>query len=57
MDLLLETIQIHREDTQDTPEEFRRRFPVGLMLTILTTTEISFPDKGSENNDPMQKSE
>jgi hypothetical protein len=39
--LLLETIQIHREDTQDTPEEFRHRFPVGVRLGILTTTEIT----------------
>src|ERR1035438_5142731 len=28
--LLLETIQIHREDTQDTPEEFRHRFQIGV---------------------------
>ena len=39
--LLLETIQIHRRDTQDTPEEFRHRFPVGVRLGILTTTEIT----------------
>jgi hypothetical protein len=25
-DILLQTIQTHREDTNDTPEEFRRRF-------------------------------
>ena len=39
-DLLLETIQIHREDTEDTPEGFQSRFPIGMMLTILTTTKI-----------------
>lgn len=39
-DLLLETLQIHREDTDDTESEFKRRFPVGMWLDILTTTEI-----------------
>jgi hypothetical protein len=39
--LLLETIQIHREDTEDTPEEFQRRFPVGTRLDIETTTEFT----------------
>ncbi len=39
-DLLLETIQIHRGDTEDTPEEFQRRFPIGMRFTILTTTKI-----------------
>ena len=39
--LLLETIQIHRKDTEDTPEKFRRRFPAGMILSILTTTEIT----------------
>ena len=39
--LLLETIQIHREDTEDTPEEFQQRFPVGTTLSILTTTEVT----------------
>jgi hypothetical protein len=40
-DLLVETIQIHADDTNDTPDEFRRRFPVGMWLDILTTTEIT----------------
>jgi hypothetical protein len=39
--LALETIQIHREDTENTPEEFQRRFPVGTTLSILTITEIT----------------
>jgi hypothetical protein len=39
--LLLETIQIHRGDTQDTPQEFRHRFPVGVRLAVLTTTEVT----------------
>ena len=40
---LLETIQIHRRDNQDTPEEFQRRFPVGMRLGIVATTEITAP--------------
>ena len=40
-DLLLETIQIQCEDTNDTPDEFERRFPVGMWLDIFTTTYIS----------------
>jgi len=39
--LLLEEVQFHREDTEDTPEEFERRFPVGMWLDITTTTEIT----------------
>jgi hypothetical protein len=39
--LLLETIQIHCEDTEDTPEEFQQRFPVGTTLSISTTTEVT----------------
>lgn len=39
--LALETIQIHVEDTENTPEEFQRRFPVGATLSILTITEIT----------------
>jgi hypothetical protein len=33
-DLLLETIQLHREDTADTPEEFQHRFAIGMRLGI-----------------------
>ena len=40
-DLLLATIQIHRWDTQDTFEQFQRKFQVGMWLEIITTTEIS----------------
>jgi hypothetical protein len=40
-DLALETIQIHCEDTEDTPEEFQNRFRVGMRLSILTITEIT----------------
>ena len=40
-DLLLKTVQIHREDTDDTSDEFQRRLPVGTVLEIATTTEIT----------------
>ena len=46
-DLLLDTIQIHCEDAEDTPEQFQKRFPVGTTLSILTITEIT--TKSSEN--------
>ncbi len=39
--LLLETIQLHIEDTDNTPEAFQQRFPVGTKLSILTRTEIT----------------
>ena len=40
-DLLLKTVQIHREDTDDTSDEFQKRFPVGTVLQITTTTELT----------------
>ena len=40
-DLLIETIQIQRSDTEDTPAKFRQRFPVGMRLGILTIVEIT----------------
>jgi hypothetical protein len=40
-DLALDTIQLHREDTGDTPEDFQRRFPVGMTLGILTIAEFA----------------
>ena len=39
--LNLERIQLHIEDTQDTPQEFQQRFLVGMTLSILTITEIT----------------
>ena len=39
-DLLLDTLQLHREDTSDTPDQFRRRFSIGMWLNIITTTKI-----------------
>jgi hypothetical protein len=55
-DLLLGTIQIHRENTSDTSEEFEHRFPVGIWLDIVTTTEItpeSNTDEFAETGAPM----
>jgi phosphoribosylanthranilate isomerase len=40
-DLLLKTVQIHRNDTDDTSDEFQRRLPVGTVLKITTTTELT----------------
>jgi len=53
--LLLETIQTHRPDTGDSPEQFQRRFPVGMWLEIITTTEItSALHEQSSNEDFLQ---
>ena len=55
-DLLLKTIQIQREDTNDTPDEFQRRFPVGMWLDILTTTDITaLAAESSSQNDGYGK--
>jgi len=58
-DLWLKTIQIHREDTNDTPEDFQRRFPVDMWLDILTTTDIAASpeesDLQNEGNDDRGK--
>jgi len=40
-DLWLDTIQIHRDDTDNTPEEFQRKFPLGIRLKVLTTTQVT----------------
>jgi hypothetical protein len=40
-DLLLDTIQFHRGDTCDSPEEFQQRFAAGMWLDISTTTEVT----------------
>ena len=45
-DLLLKTVQIHREDTEDTSDEFQRRLPVGTLLEIITTTEFTKLETG-----------
>jgi hypothetical protein len=50
--LLLETIQIHCRDTENTPEEFQHRFPVGMWLDILTITEITaLPTESTPQNE------
>ena len=38
--LWLGTMQIHRPNTEDTSEEFQQRYPVGMLLQIVMTTEI-----------------
>jgi len=39
--LLLGAFQIHREDTADTPDQFRQRFSIGMRLDVITTTKIT----------------
>ena len=38
--LWLGTMQIHRANTEYTPDEFRERYPVGMLIQIVATTEI-----------------
>jgi hypothetical protein len=38
--LWLGIMQIHRAKIEYTPDEFRERYPVGMVLQIVTTTEI-----------------
>jgi len=40
-DPFLTTIQLHVEDTGDTAEQFQQRFPVGMWLSIWTTSEVT----------------
>jgi hypothetical protein len=40
-DLLLKNVHIHREDTVNTNDEFQKRFSVGTVLQITTTTEFT----------------
>jgi len=47
-DLFLQTIQLHIEDTTDTPEEFQQRFPVGAWLNISTITEYALVEQKRE---------
>ena len=46
--LLLDTIQLHPEDADLTPEQFRHRFPVGIWLDIWTTIEVSLKTDGNK---------
>jgi hypothetical protein len=45
-DLWLDTIQIHREDTEDTPEAFKKRLPFGTVRRIFNSTQITAQDWG-----------
>jgi hypothetical protein len=54
-DLLLDTIQAHREDTENTPEEFQRRFPVGSWLDICTTIEVMTLESLESNADDVDE--
>jgi hypothetical protein len=49
--LLLQTIQIHREDTDNTSNEFQKRFSVGTVLEITTTTELTIQEPGLDGQD------
>ena len=40
-DLLLETIQVHRNDTSYSSEQFQDKLPVGSWLDICTTIEVT----------------
>jgi hypothetical protein len=51
-DLLLDTIQLHREDSNYTKKEFQQRFRVGSWLDILTTTEIAVQPTKAEDEKP-----
>lgn len=50
-ELWLGTLQIHREDTQDTPREFRERFSVGTQLDIVVTTAITTKSNTAGDSD------
>ena len=45
--ILLKVIQLYVEDTDDTPEQFLRRFPVGSWIEITTTTRVM--NRGGRN--------
>ena len=46
-DLLLDTIQIDRDDIGDTPEVFKRKLEVGMWLDISTQTVLTSPTTSS----------
>src|SRR5436305_11235224 len=50
-DLLLQTVQIHREDTDNTGDEFQKRCSVGTVLEITTTTEFTKLESGLDWQD------
>ena len=46
-ELLLQTVHIHLEDTDNTSDEFQKRFSVGTVLEITMTTEFTIkPEPG-----------
>jgi hypothetical protein len=50
-DLLLETIQVHREDTTYSPEQFQDKLPVGSWLDICTTIEVTTLESNTDDLD------
>jgi hypothetical protein len=46
-DLLLETIQVHRDNTSYTCEQFQDKLPVGSWLNICTTIEVTTLDSNT----------
>ena len=55
-DLILDAIQLHRGDTDDTSEEFKARFPVGMQLRILRSIQV-VPPVDSEDGAPYRSSD
>ncbi len=51
--LILETIQIHRSDTNDGTKKFQRKFRVGTLLDITTTVEIKPTSKTAHDLDEL----
>ena len=39
----LGTVQLHVEDTEDTPQEFQRRFPVGTRCILAQRPKLRWP--------------
>jgi hypothetical protein len=50
-DLLLGTIQVHREDTSYSCEQFQDKLPVGSWLDICTTIEVTRLESDTEGLD------
>jgi hypothetical protein len=47
-DLLLQTIQVHRDDSNYSCEQFQHELPVGSWLTICTTIEVTRLDSDTD---------
>jgi hypothetical protein len=50
-DLLLESIQVHREDTGYSCEQFRDKLPVGSWVDICTTIEVTTLESDTDDLD------